>query len=463
MNKALSRNGMHFNPDHQPYPFDEGFHPVGITDSNLKKSLLSKLSSATVSAIYKSKGEIKANSHCKEFKKVIPSKLYNSFFPKRFKNVPDFCDPRLFGVANLFTYLEHGTNSEDDGTATAAWRDLHVNLLGFNYPVYFLDETTEQMIIDSKLDPTLTLADIEFVLPSFLVCLPKKDLRSDYIATIGVTRSFEMYNPITDTYTSNLDQEWEYMGGCNSHNMNKMIVESGDGPWREIGDAMLEHWANMDINDESGRINTSVFQEPDVSNEMWRSGQYKIEPVFNVGCVSANMLKLPARFRMDDPVPVAELIERNRALASSLKALPNQKYGTPYTDGTISPDEYGKPEWAGPQMSDMLEFTLKIMAFMAAKPEEVSTVAEQTQPVKVRRGYTLRESEWSPNIIGKRYGATLRRQGYTSDDGDKDKNRPHWRRAHQRRQRYGKHSAKEKLIWVDAVFVNDPEKKNIEP
>jgi hypothetical protein len=32
MNKALSRNGMHFNPDHQPYPFDEGFHPVGITD-----------------------------------------------------------------------------------------------------------------------------------------------------------------------------------------------------------------------------------------------------------------------------------------------------------------------------------------------------------------------------------------------------------------------------------------------
>ena len=440
MNKALSRNGMHFNPDKEPYPFAEGFKPVGITDSKLKKHLLDELTRATVAAHYKSKGEVRANAHCKEFKKVTPSRVYNSFFPKRFKNVPDFCDPRLFGVANLFNYLEHGNNPSDDGTATAAWRDLHINLLGFNYPVYFLDETTEQMIIDSKLDPTLTLADIEFALPSFLICLPKKDLSSDYIATIGVARSFEMYNSVTDTYTSNLDQEWEYMGGCNSHNMNKMIVESGDGPWREIGDTMLEHWSNMDINDESGKINTSVFREPDVSNEMWRSGQYKIEPVFNVGCVSANMLKLPARFRMDDPVPVAELLERERRL------------------GHLPREEYIKSKWEGPKMYNMLEFTLKIMAFMAAKPEEVSTVAEQTQPAKVRRGYTLRESEWSPNIIGKRYGATLRRQGYTSDDGDKDKNRPHWRRAHQRRQRYGKHSAKEKLIWVDAVFVNDPEK-----
>jgi hypothetical protein len=460
MNKALSRNGMHFNPDQQPYPFDEGFNPVGITDSKLKRKYLDAISMAFVRAVYRSKGYGNANNHCKEIKKVIPSKLYNSFFPKRFKNVPDFCDPRLFGVANLFTYLEHGTDTtaakEDDGKATAAWRDLHINLLGFNYPVYFLDETTEQMIIDSKLDPTLTLADIEFVLPSFLICLPKKDsgclsaIRkgegSDYIATIGVARSFEMYNSITDTYTSNLDQEWEYMGGCNSHNMNKMIVESGDGPWREIGDAMLEHWSNMDINDESGRINTSTFKEPDVTNKMWRSGQYKIQPVLNVGCVSGTTLKLPARFRMDDPVPVAELIELNRALADEL---PDK-------------EELIASNWTGPQMADMLEFTLKIMAFMAAKPEEVSTVAEQTQPVKVRRGYTLRESEWSPNIIGKRYGATLRRQGYTSDDGDKGKNRPHWRRAHQRRQRYGKHSAKEKLIWVDAVFVNDPE-KNIEP
>ena len=39
MNKALSRNGMHFNPDKEPYPFAEGFKPVGITDSKLKKSL----------------------------------------------------------------------------------------------------------------------------------------------------------------------------------------------------------------------------------------------------------------------------------------------------------------------------------------------------------------------------------------------------------------------------------------
>jgi hypothetical protein len=255
-----------------------------------------------------------------------------------------------------------------------------------------------------------------------------------------------MYNSITNTYTSNLDQAWEYMGGCNSHNMNKMIVECGDGPWKEIGDTMLEHWSHMDINDESGRVNTSAFQDPEVTNKMWRSGQYKIQPVLNVGCVSATTLKLPARFRMDDSVPVAELIKQNRALADEL----------PEDAQRITEN------WAGPQMSDMLEFTLKIMAFMAAKPEEVSTAANQTQPVKVRRGYTLRESEWSPNIIGKRYGATLRRQGYTSDDGDKDKTRPHWRRAHQRRQRYGKHSAKEKLIWVDAVFVNDPE-KNIEP
>jgi hypothetical protein len=272
---------------------------------------------------------------------------------------------------------------------------------------------------------------------------------SDYISSIGVARSFEMYNSVTDDYTSNLEQEWEYMGGCNSHNMNKMIVESGDGPWREIGDAMLEHWANMDINDESGKINTSVFREPDISNEMWRSGQYKIQPVLNVGCVSGTTLKLPARFRMDDPVPVAELLEQNRALAKWPLEGPDE-------------EQRITPNWKGPKMDEMLEFTLKIMAFMAAKPEEVSTIAEQTQPAKVRRGYTLRESEWSPNIIGKRYGATLRRQGYTSDDGDKDKNRPHWRRAHQRRQRYGKHSAKEKLIWVDAVFVNDPE-KNIEP
>lgn len=459
MNKSLSRNGMHFNPDKEPYPFTEGFKPVGITDSKLKKHLLDDISMAFVRAVYHSKGHGNANSHCKEFKKVVPSKIYNSFFPKRFKNVPEFSDPRLFGVANLFSYLEHGTDTaaakEDDGKATAAWRDLHINLLGFNYPVYFLDETTEQMIIDSKLDPTLTLADIEFALPSFLICLPKKGLDSvpsikekggsDYISSIGVARSFEMYNSVTDTYTSKLDQEWEYMGGCNSHNMNKMIVESGDGPWREIGDAMLEHWANMDINDESGKINTSVFKEPDISNEMWRSGQYKIQPVLNVGCVSGTTLKLPARFRMDDPVPVAELLEQNRALANELID----------DDGDV---QRITPNWKGPKMDEMLEFTLKIMAFMAAKPEEVSTVAEQTQPAKVRRGYTLRESEWSPNIIGKRYGATLRRQGYTSDDGDKDKNRPHWRRAHQRRQRYGKHSAKEKLIWVDAVFVNDPEK-----
>lgn len=69
MNKALSRNGMHFNPDKEPYPFAEGFKPVGITDSKIKKNLLDELTRATVDAHYKSKGEVRANAHCKEFKR----------------------------------------------------------------------------------------------------------------------------------------------------------------------------------------------------------------------------------------------------------------------------------------------------------------------------------------------------------------------------------------------------------
>jgi len=79
MNKALSRNGMHFNPNKEPYPFAEGFKPVGITDSKLKKNLLDDISMAFVRAVYHSKGHGNANSYCKEFKKVTPSRVYNLF------------------------------------------------------------------------------------------------------------------------------------------------------------------------------------------------------------------------------------------------------------------------------------------------------------------------------------------------------------------------------------------------
>ena len=118
-------------------------------------------------------------------------------------------------------------------------------------------------------------------------------------------------------------------------------------------------------------------------------------------------------------------------------------------------------DFQGSQAADSLrearlltEFTLKLLLFMAAKPQEVETKSRLLKPARVRRGKLMNDNKWSPCFIGRKYGAEMKSKGY----GERGKIRAHWRQGHFRGVWAGKGRSKHLIKWIDPCYVNDPDK-----
>ena len=105
-----------------------------------------------------------------------------------------------------------------------------------------------------------------------------------------------------------------------------------------------------------------------------------------------------------------------------------------------------------------VEIAVKLLAFLAAKPNETTKHRTPIREARWRRGVLKKEALWGPNFIGRNYGDSLTARGY-GGSGRKDgrKQRYHWRRGHIKSQRYGKGRRKVKTIVIDPYPVNRPD------
>lgn len=92
-------------------------------------------------------------------------------------------------------------------------------------------------------------------------------------------------------------------------------------------------------------------------------------------------------------------------------------------------------------------FAVKLLLAMSAEPELVeSGVCERK--ARAKRGKTVSEL-WSPNFIGRHYSHGREHLG-----GEHASPRLHWRRGHNRWQRFGEGRTQRKLLWIRPVLVN---------
>lgn len=179
-------------------------------------------------------------------------------------------------------------------------------------------------------------------------------------------------------------------------------------------------------------------------------------------------VKAPKEFRMSVQVG-------DNGMAMSFYAVMNSRAPTFYhrrapMDCCIAPfvdddDEIkvgrGIYEFAGmenimPQLDEAAErdllrklngFAVKLLLAMSSEPElvEVGTIERKG---RVKHGKTVTEL-WSPNFIGRKYS-----HGRESLGGEHASPRLHWRRGHNRWQRFGEGRTKRKLLWIRPVLVN---------
>ena len=356
------------------------------------------------------------------FEKFGRDNLYQRFFPKTYNLNGKNYDPTLLGVSlfeTIFATQREGEDAMQD-IAYDTWQSIDRELHNFDWRTYFLDGTCAEMIHRSHFNDSIDMSETLFTMPAFTVSLPKgiditDSSDSDPIISIAVCRSFTICHNNPDKEFRAVNQRDLERWGIRKEdldNLNKLVTEEGEGSWKQIRDS----W-------------TGFFQQRGRFPE-----GVELAPVLNIGGITKSGENMPIRFPLLD-IPAKECLDFL------------------YTKAT--------KDFQGSQAADSLrearlltEFTLKLLLFMAAKPQEVETKSRLLKPARVRRGKLMNDNKWSPCFIGRKYGAEMKSKGY----GERGKIRAHWRQGHFRGVWAGKGRSKHLIKWIDPCYVNDPDK-----
>ena len=337
---------------------------------------------------------------------------YTNIFPRTFDVPTGNYDPTMLGCmwweqSALMEKAEDGAGRICQDT----WESVASTLLEFDNRTYFLDSTCCEMVQRSKFNESVDMSETLFTIPAFVVSLPKGlDVIGNSespIISIGVSRTFTVcHNRTSKFFESVSDYELERYGITPEDliDLNKRIVESGDGRWKDIRDNWL------------GEFNLPK--------------SVTLAPVLNICGVTLRGETLPIRFPLLD-MPARECLDM-------LFDHGTKEFGTDSTSEALL----------------LTEFTIKLLLFMAAKPEEVDVKTKLIKPARIRRKKLVNESKWAPCFIGRKYGALMKSKGY----GERGKVRAHWRQGHFRGVWTGKGKTKHVVKWIDPCYVNDPTK-----
>ncbi len=345
---------------------------------------------------------------------------YRSFFPKTFNSTGDCYDPTSIGIALWEVGLSKVDKQDRSSLAALSadtWADIKKELGSFDWRTYFLDPTCADMIHRSHLDDSLELSELLFSMPAFVVSLPKslviasKDQHGNHdpVIALAVSRTFTVchtggnHNALRQDALSSLGVDIKDI-----KSLNKRIVSEGDGTWKEIRDSWIDEFGLAEYQDE-----------------------VTLAPVINIGGVTLNGNNMPIRFPLLD-----------KSIRSSLDFLTDHAFV-----------EFGDESGANEAL-ELTRFTLKLLLFLAAKPEEVELEGKEVRRIRHRRGKLMNDSKWSPCFIGRKYGSSMKEKGY----GERGKVSSHWRRGHFRGYWTGKGRTKQIVKWVDPCYVNDPNK-----
>ena len=367
-------------------------------------------------------GHIQYGSH-PVFKKVNRDELYHRFFRKTYNLNGKNYDPTLMGVSlfeNLFATEAAEGNDMLADIATDTWRSIDRELDSFDWRTYFLDGTCAEMINRSHFNDSIDMSETLFTMPAFNVSLPKGiDITGaddgDPVIALAVCRSFTICHTSTDKEFRAVNERDLNRWGIRKEDLdklNKLVTEEGGGSWKEVRDSWTGFFQ------QKGRFPDGV----------------ELAPVLNIGGVTKNGESMPIRFPLLD-IPAKKCLD--------------MLYDKGRYEFNKQQDESSLDE-----ARLLTEFTLKLLLFMAAKPQEVETKSRLLKPARVRRGKLMNDNKWSPCYIGRKYGAEMKSKGY----GERGKIRAHWRQGHFRGVWAGKGRSKHLIKWIDPCYVNDPEK-----
>lgn len=93
-----------------------------------------------------------------------------------------------------------------------------------------------------------------------------------------------------------------------------------------------------------------------------------------------------------------------------------------------------------------------LMLLMAARPEMVESADEVVKRIKAKSGDGKSADDlWAPRWVGRNYQRP--RPPSVGDPGNHASPRPHMRRGHWRRQRFGEGRAETKVVWIELTYV----------
>lgn len=93
-----------------------------------------------------------------------------------------------------------------------------------------------------------------------------------------------------------------------------------------------------------------------------------------------------------------------------------------------------------------------LLLLMAARPEMVESSDEVVKRIKAKSGGKKSPDDlWAPKWVGRNYRRP--RPPMDAEVGSHASPRPHMRRGHWRRQRYGEGRADSKLVWIELTYV----------
>ena len=368
------------------------------------------------------------------FEKLDRENLYQRLFPKTYNLDGKNYDPTLLGVSLFETMFatEPDVSDVTQDIAYDTWNTIDRELHSFDWRTYFLDGTCAEMINRSHYNDSVDMSETLFTMPAFTVSLPKgiditdsKD--NDPVIAIAVCRSFTIcHTNYSKEFrsVSELDLQRWGIRKEDLNNLNKLVTKDGEGSWKQIRDSWTGFFQ------QKGRFPDGV----------------ELAPVLNIGGITKSGENMPIRF------PLLDISAKD--CLDFLYSHELERMDGSHPLNARKNFQGNQAEESLREARQLTEFTLKLLLFMAAKPQEVETNSRLLKPARVRRGKLMNDNKWSPCYIGRKYGAEMKSKGY----GERGKIRAHWRQGHFRGVWAGKGRSKHLIKWIDPCYVNDPDK-----